>query len=136
MQEQERPANAFEAAWPFNSDSPHVEGVMREDAFLSVMLVDVTGLEWETISAHLNTVRETAKAKNMVPVFVVDLVDFKGLIAENLAYDTLPNAAANAALDANLDWPSYLERRRHLLRKKWLPAAIINLGRNADWDTT
>ncbi|MEP1201198.1 hypothetical protein [Tateyamaria sp.] len=133
-QEQERPANAFEAAWPFNADSPHAEGVMREDAFLSVMLVDVTGLEWETISTYLKTVHDTAKAKNMVPVFVVDLVDFRGLIAESLAYDTLPNVVANAPLDADLDWPSYLAWRRHLLRKKWLPAAIINLGRNADWD--
>lgn len=134
VQEQEKPANAFEAAWPFNADSPHVEGVLRDDAFLSVMLVDVTGLDWATISTYLDTVRDTAKAKNMVPVFVVDLVDFRGLIAENLAYDTLPNVAANAPLDANLDWPSYLAWRRHLLKKKWLPAAIINLGHNADWD--
>lgn len=134
VDERDGPENAFEAAWPFNADSPHVAGVMRNDAFLSVMLVDVTGLDWEEIRSYLETVRDTARSKNMVPVLVVDLVDFRGLIAEKLAYDTLPNVAANAPLDADLDWPGYLVWRRHLLKEKWRPAAIINLGRNADWD--
>ena len=131
---EERPANAFEAAWPFDSDSPQVAGVWRGDKFLSIMLVDVTGLEWETITGHLETIRDIAKDKNMVPVFVVDLVEFRGLIEENLAYDTLPNVAANAPFAQELDWPSYLDWRRQLLREKWRPAAIINLGLNADWD--
>ena len=127
------PANAFEAAWPFNADSPQVQGVMRPDRFLSIMLVDVTGLEWDAIAAYLDTVRDTAKAREMVPVFIVDLVDFRGLIDAGLAYDTLPNVTANAALDETLDWAAYLSWRRHLLTEKWHPAAIINLGHSPDW---
>ncbi|WP_254446413.1 hypothetical protein [Ruegeria sp. HKCCD8929] len=130
------PADVFEAAWPFNADSAQVEGVLREDRFLSVMLVDVTGLDWEAITRHLETVREIAKTKEMVPVFVVDLVEFRGLIAENMAYDTLPIVLANEELEQDLDWSGYLARRRQLLREKWRPAAIINLGLSADWDAT
>lgn len=130
--ENEKPTDAFEAAWPFNADSPQVDGVMRDDKFLSTMLVDVTGLEWDEIVGYLDTVRDTAKAKNMVPVFIVDLVEYRGLISEGLAYDTLPNMVANARLTPELDWPAYIAHRRRVLREKWLPAAIINLSPYAD----
>ncbi|MFL4470171.1 hypothetical protein ACERZ8_09915 [Tateyamaria armeniaca] len=130
----ERPANAFEASWPFNADSPQVDGVARDDKLLSTMLVDVTGLGWDEIARYLDAVRDSAKAKNMVPIFIVDLVEYRGLIAEGLAYDTLPNVAANAPFARDLDWPSYLAYRRRLLREKWRPSAIINLGPNAGWD--
>ena len=129
------PANAFEAAWPFNADSSQVAGVVSDARFLSIMLVDVTGLEWNAIAEHLPMIRDVARTRTMVPVLVVDLVDFRGLIAENLAYDTLPNVGLNGTLDVALDWDGYLMWRRHLLREKWRPAAIINLGLGADWDT-
>lgn len=127
------PANAFEAAWPFNSDSPQVTGLLREDRFLSILLVDVTGLDWTAISGHLDSVRDIAATKRMVPVLVVDLLDFRGLVEEGLAYDTLPNVAGNRPFAEDLDWAAYLAARRRLLRDKWRPAAIINLGLNADW---
>ena len=130
----DRPADAFEAAWPFNADSAQVEGLLRSDRFMSIMLVDVTGLHWDQIATYLDTVRETARTKEMVPVFIVDLIDYRPLIAENLAYDTLPNAALNAPLSPELDWPSYLAWRRTLLRDKWHPAAIITLGPHAEWE--
>ncbi|MEM7320440.1 MAG: hypothetical protein AAF408_15655 [Pseudomonadota bacterium] len=130
----EGPADAFEAAWPFNVDSPQVRDVLREARFLSVMLVDVTGLTWEEITPHLATVRDIARSKEMVPVLIVDLVDYHGLIAEALAYDTLPNLAANCSLDRGLDWRAYLARRRQILQEKWRPAAIINLGTGDEWE--
>lgn len=130
----DRPANAFEAAWPFNADSPHVSGVLSEEKFLSIMLVDVTGLDWPAIAGRLETLRDIARTKEMVPVFVVDLVDFRDLVTAGIVYDTLPSLAANVPLAEDLDWGSYLVRRRHLLREKWRPAAIINLGQGPDWD--
>lgn len=131
---EDRPANPFEAAWPFDVKSPLIEGLISDRRFLSVMLVDVTGLDWPAISGHLQTVRDIAAAKRMVPVVVVDLTDFRGLVEEGLAYDTLPNIAANAPLAPDLDWPSYVARRRQLLREKWRPAAIVNLGAGPEWD--
>ena len=128
------PRDAYEAAWPFNSDSSQVAGRLREDRFLATMLVDVTGLEWADISGHLQTVRDIAASKEMVPILVVDLVDYRPLIEEGLAYDTLPNTALYAELARELDWDAYLSCRRKLLLDKWRPAATINLGRNPDWD--
>lgn len=130
----EVPTNAFEAAWPFNSDSPLVAGLLDRDRFISILLVDVTGLDWEAIAGHLPTIRDIADSKRMVPVLVVDLLDYRDLVAEGLAYDTLPNLAANEPLCRELDWTAYLAWRRHLLTEKWRPSAVVNLGPNADWD--
>lgn len=127
------PASLAEAAWPFNTDSPQIAGVLRADRFLSVMLVDVTGLDWEGITGCLPMIREVAQAKEMVPVLIVDLSDYSGLVAENLAYDTMPNAAANAPLEPALDWEGYRAVRRRNLREKWRPKVVAVFGTAPEW---
>ncbi|MGP3698913.1 hypothetical protein [Rhodobacter sp. NSM] len=122
------------AAWPFNADSPVVEGLVRADRPVSVMLVDLTGLDWPRIEPLLPVARDVAREQEMVPVLVVDLVDFRGLRQAGFAYDTLPNAAANASF-AEGDWLSYLARRRAVLVAKWQPRAIVHLGTRAEWET-
>lgn len=130
----ERPLTPAETAWPFNADSPVIEGFTRSDRLLRVLIVDVTGLDWDAIEPRLDMIRQVAREKQMVPVVVVDLVDYAGLRGSGLAYDCLPNATANATLAADLDWTAYIARRRQLLREKWRPAAIVNLGDGPSWD--
>ncbi|ABN78239.1 hypothetical protein [Cereibacter sphaeroides] len=129
----EPPLDPDAAAWPFTADSPVIAGVARQDRPLAIMLVDLTGLDWPEIEPLLPVAREVAREQEMVPVLVVDLVDFRGLRGAGLAYDTLPNAAANAPLGAG-DWPAYLARRRAVLLSKWQPAAIVHLGTRAEWE--
>ena len=62
------------------------------------------------------------------------MLDYGALATAQVAYDTLPNPAANAPLAPELDWDAYIARRRTLLREKWRPAAIITLGTAPDWD--
>lgn len=120
--------------WPFNTDSPVLDGLKASDHPLEVMLVDVTGLEWPDIEPLLPLARKTALERGMVPVIVVDLTEFGDLRQSGLAYDVLPNAAANAQLFRSGNWLGYLERRRLLLTEKWRPAAIVHLsGRAEGW---
>lgn len=123
-----------ELTWPFNTDSPVLDGLEVFDRPLEVMLVDVTGLDWNEIEPLLPLARSTASQRGMVPVIVVDLMDFGGLRQSGIAYDVLPNAAANARLYRADNWPEYLSRRRTLLTEKWRPAAIVHLsGRAEGW---
>ncbi len=117
-----------EAAWPFKADSPHVEGLLREDAPLRTLLVDLCGLSWAEAAPHIQTGAEAARAKGMVPVFVTDLTEYSGLRAARVVYDVLPNAAALSRIDGDLDWHAYIRRRCALLEAKWRPSATIKLG--------
>lgn len=122
-----------EAAWPFVPDSPAVAETLQHGGAVKVMLVDLTGLDWDTIEPLLATAREVARAQGMVPVLAVDTTDMTDLRKAAMAYDTLPNAAANAPLAQGLDWAAYVARCRRLLADKWQPAAVVHLGTHADW---
>ena len=133
----EKPApstlDADAAAWPFTPDSPVLESVTDRDRALSIMLVNLCGLDWPQIENLLPLARTGAEDQDMVPVLVVDLTDLVPLRKTGLAYDALPNVAANSALLPELDWRAYFARRRALLIEKWQPAAIVHLGNNLDW---
>jgi hypothetical protein len=122
-----------EAAWPFTADSPVVAEVMRRGRSVEVMLVDLSGLDWPAIEPLIPTAREVAESQGMVPVLIVDLVDLAGIRATRVAYDCLPNAAANAPLAPDMDWPGYVGRCRRLLGEKWRPRAVVHLGVHAEW---
>ncbi|MCE6959800.1 hypothetical protein LAZ40_12285 [Cereibacter sphaeroides] len=124
---------ADEDAWPFNLDSPVIAGALRPGRPLALMLVDLTGLDWPEVEPLLPVAREVAQEQGMVPVLVVDMLRFGGLRTAGFAYDVLPNAAANAPFAPDDDWASYLAHRRTLLVAKWQPAAIVHLGRHAEW---
>lgn len=121
------------AAWPFNRDSPVIQGRVQDDRPLTIMLVDLSGLDWPEIEPLLTVADEVSQAQGMVPVLVVDLVDPTPLHKAGFAYDMLPCAAANAALSVGLDWPAYLARRRAILSEKWRPGAIVHLGARSEW---
>ncbi len=132
-QQEDAPAlSPYAAAWPFTPESPAITGFTRTDQKLAVMLVDVTHLDWPQIEPLLPVAREAAIERNMVPVLIVDLVDFTGLRKTDFAYDVLPNAAANVPFQPSLDWPAYVARRRALLTEKWRPAAIVHLSQQAE----
>lgn len=118
-----------EAAWPFNPDSPHVDGVARPEAPLKILLVDVTGLDWAEIAERLPVALDAATEKGMVPIVLIDLTEFSGLRAAGVVFDVLPNAAALEPLAQDLDWGSYIRRRRALIDEKWRPSATVRLGR-------
>lgn len=125
--------DAGEAAWPFNSDSPVIEGVARSDKALSVMLVNLCGLDWEEIEPLLSAAGKGAEDQGMVPVIVVDLTDLVPLQNAGMAYDSLPNVTAGALMQPELDWRAYFVRRKDLLIEKWQPEAIVHLGDDRDW---
>lgn len=122
-----------EAAWPFNSNSPVVDGFVRSDKALSIMLVNLCGLGWEDIEPLLQAARKGAKDQGMLPVIVVDLTDLVPLQETGLAYDALPNVTAGALILPELDWRAYFVRRKDLLLEKWQPEAIVHLGDEKDW---
>lgn len=122
-----------DAAWPFNSDSPVIDGVVQSDKALSIMLVNLCGLDWEDIEPLLPAARKGAKDQGMLPVIVVDLTDLVPLQDAGLAYDALPNVTAGAFIQPELDWRAYFVRRKDLLIEKWRPGAIVHLGDDKDW---
>ncbi|WP_299473243.1 hypothetical protein [uncultured Roseibium sp.] len=122
-----------EAAWPFKSDSHVIEGIVSEERPLSIMLVNLCGLEWSEIQPLLPVARDGASEQNMLAVLVVDLMDLVPLHNSEFAYDTLPNVVANMARLPDLDWSVYFERRKELLIEKWCPEAIVHLGSNRNW---
>ena len=122
-----------DAAWPFNRDSPVVEGLARSDKALSIMLVNLCGLGWEDIEPLLPAARKGARDQGMLPVIVVDLTDLVSLQDTGLAYDALPNVTAGALIQPDLDWRAYFVRRKDLLIEKWQPEAVVHLGDDKDW---
>jgi hypothetical protein len=122
-----------EAAWPFNPDSAQIAGTIRLDRPLSILLVDVTGLDWRQIELLLPTAHSVAHDKGLTPVLVVDLADYSEVRNSGLAYDVLPNVAANVSFAPALDWDTYLAARRRILQRKWNPTAIIKLGPGQPW---
>ncbi|WP_306143068.1 hypothetical protein [Roseibium sp. MMSF_3412] len=122
-----------EAAWPFNSDSPVIDGLVRPSKAVSIMLVNLCGLGWEDIELLLPAARKGAKDQDMLPVIVVDLTDLVPLQETGLAYDALPNVTAGALSLPELDWRAYFVRRKDLLLEKWQPEAIVHLGNDKDW---
>lgn len=121
----------WDHTWPFNPDSPVIEGTARTDRPLAIMLVDLTGLEWHEIEPLLPLARSGAAAQEMLPLLVVDLLDFSALRHAGFAFDVLPNAAANLTFRPDHDWSAYLARRRRLMAEKWKPAAIVRLSEHA-----
>jgi len=124
---------AEDTAWPFVADSPVLEGVTRTGEALSIMLVNLCGLEWPEIEPLLPLARKGAEDQGMLPVIVVDLTDPVPLRKAGFAYDMLPNIPANAAILPDLDWNAYFERRKTLLIEKWRPEAIVHLGNDFNW---
>lgn len=122
-----------EAAWPFNTDSPVLEGTVRPDRTLSIMLVNLCGLDWSEIEPLLPVAEAGAKKQEMLPVIIVDMTDLVPLRKAGLAYDVLPNVTVNSALLPDLDWRAYFVRRKALLIEKWRPEAIVHLGSDQDW---
>ncbi len=125
-----------ELAWPFNTDAEVLGDRLARDQQTTVMLVDLTGLDWPAIDPLVPLITSMATEKDMVPVLVVDRADILAVRRTGLPYDTLPDAAANAGLpdpSPNRDWPAYVARARQLLSAKWQPAAIVHLGTHADW---
>jgi hypothetical protein len=120
-------------AWPFNTDAEVLGDRLSRNTAVITMLIDLTGLDWTQIDPLLPLIRTTAAEKDMVPVLVVDLADIVSVRRSGLAYDALPNAAANAHLAPNQDWPAYVARCRQLLAQKWRPGAIVHLGTRAEW---
>jgi len=120
-------------AWPFNTDAEVLGDRLARRAGVVVMLIDLTGLDWPEIEPLLPLIRTMAAEKDMVPVLVVDLADVVAVRRTGLTYDALPNAAANAHLAPDQDWPAYVARCRQLLAQKWRPGAIVHLGTRAEW---
>lgn len=127
------PHDAGLHAWPFNADAAVLGNHAARQAAVSIMLIDLTGLDWPQIAPLLPLIRSMVAEKVMVPVLVVDLADIVAVRRTGLPYDALPNAAANAHLAPAQDWPAYVARCRQLLAQKWQPAAIVHLGTRADW---
>lgn len=122
-----------ETAWPFVSDSPVIEDVVSPDRTLSIMLVNLCGLDWPEIEPLLPLARQGADEQQMLAVLVVDITGHMPLHNAGFAYDVLPNVDANTALLPDLDWRAYFARRRALLIEKWRPEAIVHLGSDRDW---
>ena len=120
-------------AWPFTTDAEVLGDRLTRQTAVVVMLIDLTGLDWDQIEPLLPLIRAMAAEKDMVPVLVVDLADIVAVRRSGLAYDALPNAAANAHLAPGQDWPGYVARCRQLLAQKWRPGAIVHLGTRAEW---
>jgi hypothetical protein len=123
-------------AWPFNTDAEILGDRLARSVQTTVMLVDLTGLDWPAIDPLVPLIIGMAAEKDMVPVLVVDRADVVAVRRTGLPYDMLPDGAANAGLPdhgAGLDWPAYVARCRQLLAAKWQPAAIVHLGTHADW---
>lgn len=121
----------WDHTWPFNPDSPVIKETARVGQPLSIMLVDLTGLDWPEIEPLLPVARSSSTAQDMLPVLIVDLLDFSALRQAGFAFDVLPNAVANQPFRLEYDWDSYLARRRRLLSEKWKPAAIVRLSEHA-----
>lgn len=122
-----------DTAWPFINESPVLEGVIRPDRALRIMLVNLCGLDWQDIERLLPVARAGADNQGMLAVIVVDLTDPVPLRNAGFAYDMLPNIPVNAALQPDLDWHAYFSRRRALLIEKWRPEAIVHLGSDRNW---
>jgi hypothetical protein len=123
-------------AWPFNTDAEVLGDRLAKGLQTTVMLVDLTGLDWPAIEPLVPLIASMAAEKEMVPVLVADRADMLALRRTGLPYDTLPDPAANAGLgdhNPSLDWTAYVARCRQLLAAKWQPAAIVHLGTHADW---
>ena len=120
-------------AWPFNTDAEVLGDRLSRHVAVITMLIDLTGLDWTEIDPLLPLIRAMAAEKDMVPVLVVDLADIVAVRRSGLAYDALPNAAANAHLAPDQDWSAYVARCRQLLAQKWQPGAIVHLGTRAEW---
>jgi hypothetical protein len=116
------------AAWPFTKDSPVVHDVLAQGGDVRILLADAIGLDWSEIAPLLPVACDVASEQGLVMVLLVDLVEFSGLRATEIAYDAVPNAAANARLAPDLDWAAYVVWRRKLAHDKWQPAATVNLG--------
>ena len=127
------PLDPDEAAWPFNTDSPVLESTLRPDRALSIMLVNLCGLDWTEIESLLPIAEDGAKKQEMLPVIVVDMTDLVPLRRTGLAYDVLPNVTVNSTILPELDWRAYFTRRKTLLIEKWRPEAIVHLGSDQDW---
>lgn len=125
---QRSPADLEAAAWPFTTDSPVVHDVLAQGGEVRILLADALGLDWSEIAPLLPVARDVASDQGLVMVLLVDLVEFAGLRASGLAYDAVPNAAANARLAPDLDWAAYVAWRRKLAIDKWQPAATVTLG--------
>ena len=125
----------WDQTWPFNPDSPVIEGIARFDRPLSIMLVDLSGLDWPQIETLLPVVQASARAQEVLPVLIVDLLDFTGLRDAGFAFDVLPNAVANRPFRPEHDWDGYIDRRRRLLVEKWKPVSIVRLSDHAgEWE--
>ncbi len=120
-------------AWPFNADAAVLNDHLPRGVKTVVMLVDLTGLDWSEIEPLLAVIIATAAGQDMVPVLVIDRAEVLPVRRTGLAYDVLPDAAANAALDPDRDWPAYVAACRQLLAAKWQPGAIVHLGTRAVW---
>ncbi|MEP1572749.1 hypothetical protein [Roseibium album] len=125
--------DADEATWPFNTDSPVLQDVVRQDRTLSIMLVNLCGLDWVEIEPLLPVARAGAREQDMLPVIIVDMTDVVPLRSTSLAYDVLPSVRANSPILPELDWRAYFARRKALLIEKWQPEAIVHLGSDQDW---
>jgi|GEM_PF-2769264 len=124
---------ADDTSWPFNTDSPLLEGRKDPETPLSIMLVNLCGLSWPEIEPLLPVARTGADDQGMLAVIVVDLTDIVPLRNAGFAYDVLPNVQVNSSMLPDLDWRAYVARRRALLIEKWQPSAIVHLGDDQDW---
>ena len=126
-------SGADHLAWPFDTDAVVLGDRLARNTAVVIMLIDLTGLDWAGIEPLLPLITSMAAEKDMVPVLVIDRADVVAVRRSGMVYDALPNAAANAHMAPDQDWPEYVARCRQLMAQKWQPGAIVHLGTRAEW---
>ena len=120
-----------ELAHPLKRLSPHAAHALAAGTRVRTFLVDVQGLSPETISALLPVVRADLDDRNLVPILVTDLLDYRVFREARVIFEAVPPVADSARLAPDLDW----ERRRsevmELIRDKWRPVGETKLGTEA-----
>jgi hypothetical protein len=117
-----------ELSYPLNPDSPHARNAIAAKRRVRFYLIDVAGLSAEKIDALIPTLRKVMEERELVPVFVTDLLDHGVLRRHGVIFEAVPPLAGSAALAPDLDWCARRAECLALIRGKWQPVGGTVLG--------
>ena len=121
-------------AYPLNTDSPHVAAILAAGGRVRFYLIGLLGMEANKIRALLPVLTAEMAARQVVPVFVTDLLDYRVFRDARVIFEAVPPLADSATLMPGLNWAARRREIVALVREKWQPAGEISLGPKGDPD--
>jgi len=114
--------DVYQRLFPLNTDSPHAANLLNTNEYVRFYLADMSGLKANEVAALLPIVTAEMERRQVVPVFVTDLLDYRVFREAGVIFEAIPPEFESSALMPEKDWQARRQDVLRLIREKWKPA--------------